>query len=79
FSGGPASTPAGGVDGSGAGVTAPSKLGEIWQRDVWDTQMRDYAHYVEKCAYVERNPVRRGLVQRPEDWPYRGELHVIRW
>ena len=51
----------------------------VWQRDVWDTQMRNFAHYVEKHAYVEQNPVRRGLVERPEDWPYRGEMHVIRW
>ena len=51
----------------------------IWQRDCWDTQMRDYDHYVEKRAYVEMNPVRNGLVSRPEEWPYRGEIHSVRW
>ena len=51
----------------------------IWQRDGWDTQMRNYEHYVEKLHYVKENPVRKGLVDRSEDWPYQGELHVIRW
>jgi hypothetical protein len=27
--------------------------------------------------YVWRNPVRAKLVERPEDWPYQGEIHVI--
>ena len=51
----------------------------VWQRDCWDTQMRNYDHYVEKRSYVRENPVRKGLVARTEDWPYQGELHVIRW
>ncbi|MFH0981711.1 MAG: hypothetical protein V2A79_09250 [Planctomycetota bacterium] len=50
-----------------------------WLPDCWDTQMRDYAHYVEKVEYVRRNPVRRGLVARHEEWPYQGEIHRIRW
>ncbi len=50
-----------------------------WLSDCWDTQMRNYSHYVEKRTYVSRNPVRRGLVVTPEDWPYQGEVHVIRW
>jgi len=24
----------------------------------------------EKIAYIHNNPVRRGLIQRPEDWPW---------
>ena len=51
----------------------------VWQRDVWDTQMRNYSHYVEKREYVRRNPVRKELVAYHGDWPYQGEMHVIRW
>ncbi len=51
----------------------------IWQPDAWDTQMRDYDQYVEKRSYVRENPVRRGLLERWEDWPYQGEMHIIRW
>ena len=51
----------------------------VWQQDGWDTQMRDYAHYVEKRAYVRQNPVRKGLVANSEEWPFMGELRPIRW
>jgi len=26
---------------------------------------------------VMQNPVRTGLVQRAEDWPYQGEIHQL--
>ena len=51
----------------------------IWQRDGWDTQLRDHDHYVEKRSYVRENPVRRGLAAQWQDWPYQGEVHVIEW
>jgi putative transposase len=62
--GGPAATPA----GTG-----------LWQRDCWDTQLRDARHYGEKWAYVAMNPVRKGLAARPEDWPYQGEVGLLQW
>ena len=51
----------------------------IWQLDFWDTQLRRGESYDEKWDYVWRNPVRKGLVERPEDWPYAGELNVLVW
>ncbi|MBP7828346.1 MAG: hypothetical protein KA248_00365 [Kiritimatiellae bacterium] len=51
----------------------------IWQRDFWDTQLRREESYNEKWEYVRNNPVRAGLVQMPEEWPYAGELNVLRW
>jgi putative transposase len=30
---------------------------------------------VEKLRYMHRNPVRRGLVEKPEDWPWSSFLH----
>ncbi|MBI3837298.1 MAG: transposase [Planctomycetia bacterium] len=50
-----------------------------WQTDHWDTRIRNAAAYEEKWLYVRNNPVRHGLVSRPEDWPYSGELHALRW
>ena len=40
---------------------------------VWESQYYDFNVYtqekrVEKLRYMHRNPVRRGLVERPEDW-----------
>ena len=51
----------------------------MWQRDFWDRQLRSGESYSEKWAYVRANPVRAGLVERPEDWPYQGELNVLQW
>ncbi len=51
----------------------------IWQLDFWDTQLRRGENYDEKWDYVWRNPVRKGLVAKPEDWPYAGEINVLVW
>jgi putative transposase len=51
----------------------------IWQRHFWDTQLRRGENYDAKWEYVVENPVRAGLVNRSEDWPYQGELNVLRW
>jgi putative transposase len=52
---------------------------EFWQRDYWDTQIRTAEHYGTQWDYVQENPVRHGLVAKAEEWPYRGEIHVLDW
>jgi putative transposase len=54
-------------------------LSPIWQRDCWDTQLRQVLRYDEKWEYVVNNPVRRGLVDAPEQWPFQGCLNELRW
>jgi putative transposase len=51
----------------------------VWQLDFWDTQLRRGESYAQKWDYVWRNPVRKGLVSQPEDWPYAGQLNVLAW
>jgi hypothetical protein len=51
----------------------------VWQRDVWAGQVRSGEMYDEKWEYVRRNPCRHGLVERPEEWPFEGELNVLEW
>ena len=51
----------------------------IWQRDCWDTQLRSHESYTEKWEYVRSNPVRAGLVEKPEDWPYQGIINHLPW
>jgi len=51
----------------------------IWQRDFFDRQLRRIESYQQKWEYVRKNPVRAGLVDRPEDWPWQGELNVLNW
>jgi putative transposase len=51
----------------------------IWQRHFWDTQLRKNESYDQKWQYVVENPVRAGLVTKPEDWPYQGEANILQW
>jgi putative transposase len=41
-----------------------------WQRDFFDHRLRNDESLLDKEDYIRMNPVRVGLVARPEDWPY---------
>ena len=41
-----------------------------FQRNFFDTRIRDAAHYAEKWKYICLNPVARGLVSTPCEWPH---------
>ena len=41
-----------------------------WQRDFFDHRLRDQHEEQEKISYILHNPVRRGLCERPGDWPW---------
>ncbi len=41
-----------------------------WQRDFFDHRIRDHHELVEKMDYILKNPVRKGLCERAEDWPW---------
>jgi putative transposase len=47
----------------------------FWQRRYFDFNVRSHEKVVEKLNYMHQNPVRRGLVQRLEDWPWSSFLH----
>jgi putative transposase len=49
----------------------------LWQRDFWDTQLRSSDGYDEKWEYVRWNPVRHGLVDHPDRWPFQGEIESL--
>jgi putative transposase len=51
----------------------------IWQQDFWHTQLRLGQPYGEKWEYVRNNAVRHKLVATADEWPYQGELNVLRW
>lgn len=50
-----------------------------WQEGFFDHVMRSGESYSEKWNYVRMNPVRAGLVADPNDWPYQGEIDVLRF
>ena len=47
-----------------------SNFNILWQRDFFDHRLRNDESFEEKASYIRSNPVRAGLVQKPEDWPY---------
>jgi putative transposase len=47
----------------------------LWQKRYYDRNIRDYPEFVEKLQYIHRNPVKRGLVERPEDWNWGSFRH----
>jgi len=51
----------------------------LWQPRQWDTRLRVGESYESKWDYVRHNPVRHGLVARPEHWPYQGEIFPLDW
>ncbi|MBU0678097.1 MAG: transposase [Verrucomicrobia bacterium] len=50
-----------------------------WQPGFFDHIVRSDDSYREKWHYVYMNPVRAGLVERPEDWPYSGQIVPIQF
>ena len=44
--------------------------GPMWQEESFDHVLRSDESLREKCEYIRRDPVRAGLVRRPEDYPW---------
>jgi putative transposase len=55
------------------GASAPR-----FQSDSFHHRLRGEESYVKKWEYVRANPVRAGLVETPEDWPYQGVINELR-
>ena len=52
-------------------------VGEIWQREFHDRLLRSDEKIEEKWAYVRQNPVRAGLCETPEEYPFSGTPEEI--
>jgi putative transposase len=48
-----------------------------FQRGGFHHRLRSGESYSQKWLYVRENPVRAGLVEQPEHWPYQGRVHEI--
>jgi putative transposase len=49
----------------------------FWQARYYDFNVWTEAKRIEKLHYMHCNPVKRGLVQNPEDWPWSSFRHYI--
>jgi len=49
----------------------------FWQARYYDFNVWSEPKRVEKLRYIHRNPVKRGLVERPEDWLWSSFRHYL--
>src|SRR5271166_5421663 len=49
----------------------------FWQARYYDFNVCTKRKRVEKLRYMHRNPVKRGLVGKPEDWPWSSFRHYL--
>jgi len=47
----------------------------FWQRRYYDFNVRNSRQFAEKLRYIHRNPVMRGLCERPEEWEWSSFCH----
>jgi putative transposase len=56
-------------------VTMRRRERPFWQAHYYDFNVSEHDKFVEKLRYIHRNPVRRGLVAKPEDWQWSSFRH----
>jgi putative transposase len=49
----------------------------LWQARYYDFNGWTKRERVEKLRYMYRNPVKRGLAEKPEDWPWSSFRHYL--
>jgi hypothetical protein len=52
-----------------SGIHHPESV-PVWQKRFYDFNVRTEQKQIEKLCYIHRNPVKRGLVERPEQWDW---------
>lgn len=50
------------------------RTGQFWSIEYFDRMVRDETHLANLIRYLHENPVRAGLVRKPEDWPFSSAL-----
>jgi len=49
----------------------------FWQARYYDFNVFTSKKRIEKLKYIHRNPVKRGLVERPQDWAWSSFRHYV--
>jgi putative transposase len=52
------------------GFAIAETYAHLWQRRFYDFNVWSYKKKLEKLRYMHSNPVKRGLVKDPKDWPW---------
>jgi len=56
-------------------VSVQSRERPFWQARYYDFNVHNEEKRVEKIRYMHRNPVKRGLVEKPEQWQWSSFRH----
>ena len=56
-------------------VSVQSQERPFWQPRYYDFNVHNEEKRVEKLRYIHRNPVKRGLVEKPEGWAWSSYRH----
>lgn len=59
----------------GSGATERQGGTPLWQRRYYDFNVWSNEKFTEKLRYIHENPVRSGLAEKPEDWPWSSFAH----
>ncbi len=51
----------------------------VWQSSHFSHRLRSGEDYRAKWEYVDQNPVLAKLVEEPGEWPFKGEMHKLRF
>jgi REP element-mobilizing transposase RayT len=46
------------------------RRGAFWQRESFDTRIRDEGHLARAISYIEHNPTKARLARDAKDWPW---------
>ena len=46
------------------------RTGKFWFDDYFDRYIRNEKHFYKAIEYLENNPVKAGLCEKPSDWPF---------
>ncbi len=46
------------------------RRGKFWQEDYFDRYIRNYEHFESAVDYINLNPVKAGLCEKPADWKF---------
>jgi REP element-mobilizing transposase RayT len=50
------------------------RTGKFWMPDYFDRFIRNQQHFASTVEYIRQNPVKAGLVDAPEKWPWSGSV-----
>jgi putative transposase len=56
-------------------VSLQGKQRPFWQARYYDFNVHNEEKRIEKLRYMHRNPVKRGLVEKPEQWAWSSFRH----